>query len=310
MGIDADEQRDRWRVRIAACVACRNEAIALPVMLESLRTQEWPAGADVRFTILDDASSDATPEIAAAAAAKDSRFCVHRFEERVGASQAIAWFVRRTDADCLISLDADIRFTHPDVLWLLASAIVGGADLASLRPVSLPPRSFWERGGVYLVDLLNYVKDRWTPESTIYVCNGRAVAYGPKMVAALRHIEWPPMPHAADLFAFAVAKQSGLRYQLVNDAVVLHRATAAPRELAGQFVRAARDFREMRRRFGDKLMDKMAIPPGLAARAVLETTIRDPVGAVSWSMQRAYAALRSLRDDKRWGTTITTKDIG
>jgi glycosyltransferase involved in cell wall biosynthesis len=309
MGIDADEQRDRWRVRIAACVACRNEAIALPVMLESLRTQEWPADADVRFTILDDASSDATPEIAAKVALEDGRFRTHRFEQRVGQTQAIEWFVRHTDADCLISLDADIRFAHADVLWRLSSTIVGGTDLASLRSVALAPRSFWERGGVYLVDLLNYVKDRWTPESTIYVCNGRAIAYGPKMVAALRSIEWPAMPHAADLFAFAVAKQSGLRYQLVNDAVVLHRATATPRELAGQFVRAARDIREMRRRFGDKLMDKMAIPPGLAVRAVLGTTTRDPVGAVSWSMQRAYAIMKSFRDDKRWGTTTTTKDI-
>ncbi len=296
--------------RIAICIACRNEEIALPVMLADLRAQRWPANADVRFTILDDASSDATPAIAARVAAEDRRFQTHRFEERSGQSQAVEWFIRRTEADCLISLDADIRFDDADVLWRLASSIRGGADLASIRQVPLRPRSFWERGAAFSGFLRLEAQDRRPPESTMCTCRGQGVAYGPGMVAGLRSEKWPRHPLGADLFVYCVAMERGMRFALVRDAVVRYRATSDPREFAKQILRNVRTEREVRNRFGIAMARKIGVPPGAMARALLAMTARDPVGATSWAIQRAYAGIKSFRDDNRWGSTRTSKEIG
>jgi glycosyltransferase involved in cell wall biosynthesis len=280
------------------------------VMLASSRKQVWPSNVEVSFTVLDDASDDASPEIAARAAKEDPRLSTVRFAKRVGQSKMIQWFVQHGEADCLLSLDADIRFANPDVLWRLTSAIINGADLASIKGVPLPPRSFWERGCAYSGNVLGYLVEHWSPGSTIGLCHGRGIAYGPKMVAALRATDWPEFPFGSDVFVFAIALRERLRFVSVRDAVVLYRAASRPAEFAKQTVQFLRDVRELRRRFSPSLVKKMDIPLDLTVRALMTTAVGDPFGAISWALQRSYATLESFRDDNRWEPRVTTKEIG
>jgi len=81
----------------------RDSAGTLAEALESIRAQTFR---DFRCLILDDGSSDASPDIAAALAARDARFIVHRMARRglvaalnEGLALAQAPFVARADAD-------------------------------------------------------------------------------------------------------------------------------------------------------------------------------------------------------------------
>lgn len=102
----------------------RDGAGMLPEAIACLRAQSF---ADFRCLILDDGSTDATPEIAARAAAADARFRVRRLPPRgiaatlnEGLAAATAPFVARADADDRMAperleLQAAFLRAHDDV---------------------------------------------------------------------------------------------------------------------------------------------------------------------------------------------------
>jgi len=98
--------------RITVLVAARNEEESLPRCLESLAAQDYPRDF-CEFVIIDDASADATPQIAQEYAKRDARFRLLRLEETARRAQgpkkralAAGLHISRgqiilvTDADC------------------------------------------------------------------------------------------------------------------------------------------------------------------------------------------------------------------
>ena len=92
------------RPTVDVIVPCFNYSAVLEGCVESVLGQ---SGVDVRVLIIDDLSTDATPEVARALAERDARVQVRRHEENAGliatANEGLQW----VSADCVVLLSAD-----------------------------------------------------------------------------------------------------------------------------------------------------------------------------------------------------------
>jgi glycosyltransferase involved in cell wall biosynthesis len=104
---------------LSVLLPARNAAATLPSALESLFAQR--AAPPFEIVCVDDASTDATPQILAAAAARDRRLCVVRGEGR-GLVSALQLGLRNCRGDLVARMDAD-DLAHPDRLRLQAAAL-------------------------------------------------------------------------------------------------------------------------------------------------------------------------------------------
>jgi chlorobactene glucosyltransferase len=167
-------------LRVAVIVPARDESANIAPCVESLLSQELPAGA-LRIIVVDDASSDDTARIVAGIADRDGRVELHFAPPLppgwngkvhaccIGASAA-------GDAEWLCFLDADMR-AEPR---LLASAIEA-ARAQSIGLLSLAPRhrleSFAERlilpCGLYLLGFSQDLHRIQAPESAEVVATGQ-----------------------------------------------------------------------------------------------------------------------------------------
>jgi glycosyltransferase involved in cell wall biosynthesis len=124
-------------VRYSLIVPAWNEAALLPRLLDSVDAarERLPSGADLEVVVADNASTDATPAIAAA---RDCR--VVRAEKRVIAAARNAG-ARAASGDVLCFVDADARL-HPDTFTEIGRALddprcVAGATGVRLERWSL-----------------------------------------------------------------------------------------------------------------------------------------------------------------------------
>lgn len=104
--------------------------------VDSLRTQTFTAWTAV---LVDDASTDRTPEIFASAAAADPRFRVVRHRERAGLSAARNTGLDLVETPFTAFLDADDRFTPTALERLVRTVSLSGSDFALGAYVRLRP---------------------------------------------------------------------------------------------------------------------------------------------------------------------------
>jgi glycosyltransferase involved in cell wall biosynthesis len=108
-----------------------------------LRSEYGP----LRVRVVDDGSSDATPDIARAFAAMDPRVEVLAAGELpcgwLGKSRALYVGTRDADAEWILFLDADVRVSPLCLARAVAAAERRGADLLTMLP-RLEALSFWE----------------------------------------------------------------------------------------------------------------------------------------------------------------------
>ncbi len=140
----------RWP-RLSVVVPARNEEGNLPVLLASLAAQDYP---DLEIVVYDDGSTDATPDVLAAAATADARLVALRGEGPppgwTGKGHALHVAAGHATGERLLFLDADVRLKHPGALRSLVA-----------RHTALPPNSVLtglgdlsESGGTLLVSLV------------------------------------------------------------------------------------------------------------------------------------------------------------
>lgn len=107
---------------VTVVVPARNEERNLAPCLETLLALDYPA---LEILVIDDESSDATPQIVAEFAARDSRIkpvqlgeiaTDDRSEFRSGKSFVLAQAARQASGEWLLFVDADTR-QRPDSLW-------------------------------------------------------------------------------------------------------------------------------------------------------------------------------------------------
>ncbi|MFL5590637.1 MAG: glycosyltransferase [Ktedonobacteraceae bacterium] len=119
---------------VSIIVPVRNEEATIDACVASLLAQDYP---DFDVTLIDDASTDATPHLLAEWARQDHRVQVHRVNHLpdgwAGKVHALHTGVMRTSAEWLLFTDADTRHA-PHTLRLMAGhALAQQADLLSTR---------------------------------------------------------------------------------------------------------------------------------------------------------------------------------
>ncbi len=138
---------------ISVCVPARNEARNIGRCVEALLAQTYP---NFEIIVLDDRSTDSTPEILSGLSASDSRISVISGSELppgwAGKPHALTQAAAAARGEWLCFVDAD-TFVTPDALAAVyAKAIETNADLFTImtRQIML---TFWERAVLPLVML-------------------------------------------------------------------------------------------------------------------------------------------------------------
>ncbi|MCR2762252.1 glycosyltransferase [Microbacterium sp. zg.B48] len=126
--------------------------------LASLRAQSMP---DWTAILVDDASTDATAEVFAAAAAADPRFRFVRHEQRAGLGAARNTGLDLVETPFLGFLDADDTFTPNALQRLLGVLDQSGSDFALGAYVRLRPD---DTGGYRLGEVQPWVRASSAPE--------------------------------------------------------------------------------------------------------------------------------------------------
>jgi glycosyltransferase involved in cell wall biosynthesis len=131
--------------RVSALIPARDEEGNLSDCLDTIRAQSYP---DLEIIVVDDRSTDATPEIARRTAEADPRVRVvtmtHLPAGWTGKTHALQEASSVASGEWLWFLDAD-TFHHPDSLAvMLGYGLREGAALVSILP-ELRCETFWER---------------------------------------------------------------------------------------------------------------------------------------------------------------------
>ena len=107
-------------------IPCHNYARFLPEAVASVLQND----ADYAVTIVDDASKDETPQVAAELCARYEHLAYLRFDENRGPGAALNRAIAATDSVFVVQLDADDRI-GPDYLYDAAQVLARGADVAN-----------------------------------------------------------------------------------------------------------------------------------------------------------------------------------
>ena len=114
---------------VSVIVCFRNEADYLAACLEGLLAQDYPAGFEV--VLVDDNSTDRSPEIALAYAGYDDRVrVVHPGATRAGKKDALAYGIEQSRYECMVLTDADCTPASPQWLRHMAKGLEGNKELA------------------------------------------------------------------------------------------------------------------------------------------------------------------------------------
>ena len=118
---------------VTICVPTYNAALTLGETLSSLLAQTYPK---IRFIIVDNASTDATLEVAGSFAATDDRITVLSFDENVGAEGNFTRCLRLADGDYAAIYHADDIY-EPEMVSKQVAFLEGHPEAAAVFTLAL-----------------------------------------------------------------------------------------------------------------------------------------------------------------------------
>lgn len=208
--------------RIDVIVPVRNEAAWIDGKLRNLEELRYPADS-LRVFVVDGASTDATPDIAAAHVARDARVSLIRFPVADKTAQLNAG-LRRGDADWVLVTDADARLPV-DILERFLTVGEGDRAVAVVGAPVIPadPHPLealhWRLG--------NELRDRESRRGCASLVAGPCYLFRRELLSA-----WPAAAVADDMYVAFAAMAAGRRVAHVDLAVTELRS---PRRLAELF---------------------------------------------------------------------------
>lgn len=115
------------RPTVAVCIPTYNQAQFVGRAVESaLRQTGYP---HVEVWVSDDASTDNTPAVMAALAARDPRVHYHRHDKNLGIAENASWVLKQPTAEFVVRLDSD-DLLLPDYVRVLLERLVAHPDAA------------------------------------------------------------------------------------------------------------------------------------------------------------------------------------
>ena len=114
-------------ISLSVVVPCFNEANTLQVCIEKV-LELRDHGVVLEIIIVDDASSDRSPEIARELAQAAAEIKVVRHKSNQGKGAALRTGFKAATGDFVVVQDADLEYDPRDILELLAPLVDGRAD--------------------------------------------------------------------------------------------------------------------------------------------------------------------------------------
>jgi chlorobactene glucosyltransferase len=145
LSVNSPRFDERDPPQVSAIVPAKDEELNLADCLNSICRQTYP---NLEILVVDDRSTDRTPEIARGFAERDSRVHVLSIEHLppgwTGKTHALDQAVRHTRGEWLLFLDADTVHASASLSILMEYGRSERASLVSLLPEQ-NCRTFWER---------------------------------------------------------------------------------------------------------------------------------------------------------------------
>jgi chlorobactene glucosyltransferase len=130
--------------KVSVVIPARNEARDIEAAVRSHLAQDYP---DLEVIVVDDRSTDATPEVLARLAAADARLCVVRGVEPppgwMGKPHALYQGVARAGSELVLLADADVRYDPPALREAVDLLVSRRLDLITFFP-RVEMKGFWE----------------------------------------------------------------------------------------------------------------------------------------------------------------------
>lgn len=117
-------------MRLSLVVPCLNEAENLPRLFEEIDAVLREHALDAEVILVDDGSTDATPDLLLTQARKDARYKAVIFRRNFGQTAAMVAGIDHASGDVIVPLDADLQNDPKDIPRLLAE-IDKGFDVVS-----------------------------------------------------------------------------------------------------------------------------------------------------------------------------------
>lgn len=107
------------RPEVSVVIPAHNEAENLPILLEEIADAEAACGQSFEIVVIDDHSTDATPEVLADLMDRYPRLVVSRMQWQAGQSAALAAGFDAALGDIIVTIDADLQNDPADIPRLL-----------------------------------------------------------------------------------------------------------------------------------------------------------------------------------------------
>lgn len=170
------------RPRVSVLIPARNEENNIGTLLNDLLQQDYP---DFEIWVYDDASEDATPDIAREASVKDARVKIIKGEALpggwLGKNHACYQLSKKATGDYFLFLDADVRvgklmvkeaLAHMQRYDLKLLSVFPQQEMHSLAEKLVVPVMNW-----ILVSLLPLRLTRLSPWSSLSAANGQCMLF-------------------------------------------------------------------------------------------------------------------------------------
>ena len=120
------------RPAVSVAVPLFNEEATIEELIERVRTTLEQRGASFEIVLVDDGSTDRTPELLARAAAADPRIRVRTLSRNFGQAAALCCGIFESSGDVVVTLDGDLQ-NPPEEIPRLLDALVPGVDVVTAR---------------------------------------------------------------------------------------------------------------------------------------------------------------------------------
>lgn len=206
--------------RVSAIIPGRDEAASIRVALGTRLADDYP---DLELVVVDDRSTDATPQIIAQLAAEDARVVPVRIDEVpagwLGKLNALEVGTHAATGEWLLISDADIHFERGTLRKAVAFCEANGRDFLALVPEfrsrSFAVNVFWSTFIRILAMSLSPAAIR-DPKSSASAGSGSFMLMRRSTYDASPGFEYLRMETADDMALGMIIKQSGGRCEFMN----------------------------------------------------------------------------------------------
>lgn len=123
------------RPAVSVAVPLFNEEATIDELIDRVRRTLEERGTTFEIVLVDDGSSDRTPELLARAAAADPRVRVRTLSRNFGQAAALCCGIFESSGDVIVTLDGDLQ-NPPEEIPRLLDALAPGVDVVTARRIA------------------------------------------------------------------------------------------------------------------------------------------------------------------------------